>query len=43
MPQPLHFAFFVRDLEPTRRFLLDPSGNALVFKSFRNSAHVFTA
>ncbi len=88
MPQPFHFAFFVRNLESTRRFygdilgcregrstdtwvdfdffgnqisahttgtvsptqstgkvedLLGPSGNALEFKSFRNSAHAFTA
>jgi extradiol dioxygenase family protein len=29
--------------EQATMFLLDPSGNALEFKSFRNSAHVFTA
>jgi uncharacterized protein len=29
--------------EQATMFLLDPSGNALEFKSFRNPAHVFTA
>jgi extradiol dioxygenase family protein len=65
VPQPFHFAFFVRDLASTRRFygevlgcrveypgrpgeqatmfLLDPSANALEFKSFKHPEHVFTA
>jgi uncharacterized protein len=29
--------------EQATMFLLDPSGNALEFKSFRNPEHVFTA
>jgi hypothetical protein len=29
--------------EQATMFLLDPSGNALEFKSFRHSEHVFTA
>jgi len=29
--------------EQATMFLLDPSGNALEFKSFKNSEHVFTA
>jgi extradiol dioxygenase family protein len=29
--------------EQATMFLLDPSGNALEFKSFKNPEHVFTA
>ena len=49
MPQPFHFAFFVRDLDSTRRFYGEILGcregrsTALEFKSLKHPEHVFTA
>ncbi|CAN5717334.1 hypothetical protein BH23GEM1_BH23GEM1_10060 [soil metagenome] len=49
MGAPFHFAFFVPTTrfagepgEQATMFVLDPSGNALEFKSFRHPEHVFT-
>lgn len=41
MTRRFHYSFLVCDLAETRRFFLDPSGNAIEIKAFRRDDEVF--